>query len=301
MPNSNFLAEILNELENNGNIHKQRLAVLEKETKRNIVWYHANFGHPASMMLPPDADVLENVLTSFDFSKYEGLDLYVNTLGGLSEVAARMLLSCRARVKHLRVVVPSQAMSAGTLLAMGADEVVMGPASSLGPIDPQIARVVPNAAIVYRPARHYVEAYERIIQEAERAIKENRPPHAWLQQLKDQDPSFIVDCNQARRATERIATEFLTGNMYKDRAAEAQSVVKKFIQHGDEGTHGMPIGPKKAVEMGLVVKELESDSEAWRLTREIHIRLERWVMGKPIAKCFLTRNGGNDLQMMTAA
>ncbi len=191
-------------------------------------------------------------------------------------------------------------MSAGTLLAMGADEVVMGPASALGPIDPQIARMVAPGQVVYRPARHFIEAYERLVREAEGAIKTGRPPHPWLQQLKDQDPSFVVECDQARKATGRIATEFLTANMYQGKEAAAAGVVQKFIQHGDEGTHGMPIGPKKAKEMGLVVTELDGSSNVWKLIRELHIRLDRHVSGKPIAKTFVTRVGGMDLQMMAA-
>jgi len=45
------------------------------------------------------------------------------------------------------VYVPVYAMSGGTLIALAADEIVMGEFSVLGPIDPQIAGL-PAASIV---------------------------------------------------------------------------------------------------------------------------------------------------------
>jgi ClpP class serine protease len=49
-----------------------------------------------------------------------------------------MLRAVHSRCRRLVVVVPDQAKSAATLIALGADEILMGPASDLGPIDPQI-------------------------------------------------------------------------------------------------------------------------------------------------------------------
>ncbi len=71
MADEAFVRDLFNDLENNGNIHKEKLKQLEKETERTVVWYHANLAHPAAMMLPPDADVLENILMPLDFSRYE--------------------------------------------------------------------------------------------------------------------------------------------------------------------------------------------------------------------------------------
>ena len=42
-------------------------------------------------------------------------------------------------------MVPNMAKSAGTLIALGADRIVMGYCSELGPIDPQIRIVVSNS------------------------------------------------------------------------------------------------------------------------------------------------------------
>ncbi|MBU0734226.1 MAG: hypothetical protein KKG10_08760, partial [Proteobacteria bacterium] len=41
--------------------------------------------------------------------------------------------------EKLAVLVPFRAHSAGTTLALGADEIVMGPLGELGPVDPSVA------------------------------------------------------------------------------------------------------------------------------------------------------------------
>ena len=57
--------------------------------------------------------------------------------GGDGETAVRITRAAQARCKELTVIVPDMAKSAATLLAVGAHYILMGPASDLGPIDPQ--------------------------------------------------------------------------------------------------------------------------------------------------------------------
>jgi hypothetical protein len=288
--------DLFDELTNSGNIQHERIGALEKATKRNVIWYHANMGHPLGGMIPPDADMVENIVSSLDLTPYEGIDLYLNTPGGLPEVAARMLRSVRTRTKSFRVVVPSQAMSAGTLLAFGADEILMGPASALGPVDPQMVRMTPGGPTVSRPAKQYIEAYEDLAARAQHAIMGGLPPHPWLQQLKEQDASFIMECKKARDATKNLGAQFLLDGMLKGKQmADAQGVVELFIKHGDEGTHGMPIWANKAREMGLTVRELDGNSDDWRAIRELYVRYEQYVGAKGLAKTIGCRAGGLDM------
>ena len=77
---------------------------------------------------------LEELL--YDASPDEDLHLMLDTPGGDGEAAVRMCRSVQARCGELTVIVPNQAKSAGTLLAMGAHSILMGPTSDLGPVDP---------------------------------------------------------------------------------------------------------------------------------------------------------------------
>jgi Serine dehydrogenase proteinase len=64
------------------------------------------------------------------------LDLILHTGGGDTEIPWRMVSLIREFATRFSVVVPHRAASAGTLLAMGADEIVMTRYAVLGPIDP---------------------------------------------------------------------------------------------------------------------------------------------------------------------
>jgi len=64
------------------------------------------------------------------------LDLYLRTNGGQTEAPWRIVSLAREFCEELNVLVPHRAASAGTLIALGADHIVMAPLGVLGPIDP---------------------------------------------------------------------------------------------------------------------------------------------------------------------
>ena len=74
----------------------------------------------------------------------QAVDLLVVSNGGDPTVAWRAMSLLRERVDHVAVLVPQAAFSAATLLAMGADEIIMHPNGNLGPVDPQITVTKPG-------------------------------------------------------------------------------------------------------------------------------------------------------------
>jgi ClpP class serine protease len=75
------------------------------------------------------------------------IDLIVHTPGGLVLAAMQIARAVEAHPAKVTVYVPVYAMSGGTLIALAADEIVLGEFSVLGPIDPQILGL-PAASIV---------------------------------------------------------------------------------------------------------------------------------------------------------
>lgn len=70
--------------------------------------------------------------------KPDRLDLFLYSQGGDTIVPWRLVNLARERCSHLAVLIPYKAHSAATLLALGADEIVMGELGELSPIDPSI-------------------------------------------------------------------------------------------------------------------------------------------------------------------
>jgi len=78
-----------------------------------------------------------------DLGRVEHVDLVLCSGGG-SVVAARQLaLLCRDFARIVTVQVPRLARSAGTLLCLGADELVLGPLAELSPVDALIGEAAP--------------------------------------------------------------------------------------------------------------------------------------------------------------
>jgi len=75
------------------------------------------------------------------------IDFVIHTPGGLVLAAMQIARAVEAHKAKVSVYVPVYAMSGGTLIALAADEIVLGAFSVLGPIDPQIAGL-PAASIV---------------------------------------------------------------------------------------------------------------------------------------------------------
>jgi len=67
--------------------------------------------------------------------------LFVVSNGGDPTVAWRTMTLLRDRFEKITVLLPFSAYSAATLLALGADEIMMHPFSNLGPVDPQLTYV----------------------------------------------------------------------------------------------------------------------------------------------------------------
>ena len=72
------------------------------------------------------------------------IDFMIISNGGDPITSLRIISILRERFEHITVVVPYVAYSAATILALGADDILMHPFSNLGPVDPQLTILKPN-------------------------------------------------------------------------------------------------------------------------------------------------------------
>lgn len=73
------------------------------------------------------------------------LNLVLFTSGGVVTTARRLALLLREFTQHLTILVPYQVKSAGTLLCLSANDLVLGPMAELGPIDAHINSTGPSS------------------------------------------------------------------------------------------------------------------------------------------------------------
>jgi len=86
------------------------------------------------------------------------LMVLVETVGGFATVVERIVRVLRRHYEHVEFLIPSHAMSAGTILVMLGDSIHMDYFSVLGPIDPQLER---DGTMV--PALGYIEKYNELV------------------------------------------------------------------------------------------------------------------------------------------
>ena len=109
-------------------------------------------GIPTSKMINlEDAQtIIEGIQST---PKDRPIDLILHTPGGMVLAAMQIARAIRAHPGKVTVYVPIYAMSGGTLLALAADEVVLGEFSVLGPVDPQLGGVPAASFLAAREAK----------------------------------------------------------------------------------------------------------------------------------------------------
>ncbi len=293
---------LMDRIQNEGSVHADAVSRVEAVTKRNLICYTAFLQHPAGAIVPDDSQLIETLLRSLDLKLYpDTLDLLLHTPGGDPTAAERIVMTCRSYAKSFRVIVARSAMSAGTLVAMGADAVVMTETAELGPIDPQMI-VTGSEGQFLRPAAAFVDAYLDLIGKSQQAIKTGEPPHPYVEPLRKLDPTWIQVCLKARELARTIAGEFLGKYMLRGKPRkEIDEAVERFMREGELLSHGRIVRRGKAEEYGLKVDSVEKGSDLDAALWEIQTRCERYVQSKGFAKYLVARSGGINVAVQRLA
>lgn len=204
---------------------------------------------------------LEELL--YDASPSEDLHVMLDTPGGDGEAAVRMARSAQARCKSLTVIVPNQAKSAGTLLAMGAHQILMGPTSDLGPVDPQLYVEKADQPLV--AAKDLIAAVDSALEHVQ-----NQPETFALLASLLSDVTYLryQQAQSAIQRTDELIEAALSSQ--PDRSPEdVEHLVEKLKGPFITGpkVHGAMLGAKEAKEAGLPVEypTEEQWEMAWRL------------------------------------
>jgi len=250
---------------------------IEERTGRRLIAYVAAPGTSiGSMDIPPFVDLLHDVAHGSD------LDLLLQTPGGDVDQAERLVIMCRKRVGNgsFRVIVPDSAKSAGTLIAIATDSIVMGEPSELGPIDPQVTITTASGEPMQRPAQSFLDGLDEIVKAAEHELSA-----AYFPLLDKLDPALIDFCRKALLRSEQFADRFLTEYMLKSDPAKAQQVAHDLNDATQYLSHGAVIDAERALKMGLKVELLPPESDLWQAYWRLYCQL-RLVWTTPTSRVY---------------
>jgi len=142
------------------------------------------------------------------------IDFVIHTPGGLVLAAMQIARAVEAHKAKVTVYVPVYAMSGGTLIALAANEIVLGEFSVLGPIDPQIAGLPAASIVKARDSKPVDSVFDLTLVLADVAEKA-------LVQVK-QGAVELLTPRMEHSAAEALAAKLAGGHWTHDYALTAQ-------------------------------------------------------------------------------
>lgn len=203
------------------------------------------------------------------------VSVILDTPGGVVEVVERMVTVLRSAYDEVIVVVPDRAMSAGTILALSADKIMMDHLSCLGPIDPQIER---DGKLV--PALSYLNQFERLNEKA----KNGQLSTAEYALLNKMDLGELYQFEQARELSIDLLIRWLTQYKFKNwtktetsgeivtevmKVERAREIAALLNDPEKWHSHGRAIDSKTLrEEVNLKINSFEEDVELYKAIRD---------------------------------
>jgi ATP-dependent protease ClpP protease subunit len=246
---------------------KKQLKRISIIRNRDILVYasDSNKGNAPISILPPDLLPFKDQLS---YLKTNEVDIVLETPGGIAETVEDMVELIRSTHERLGIIIPGMAKSAGTIFSMAGDEILMGNASSLGPID---AQVVSNGKRFSADA--FLDGLEKIKNEVATTGKLNP---AYIPILQSISPGEIQHFENAQNFSKTLVKKWLSNYKFKywethsttgktvtteEKEARADEIAVKLCKHSDWLTHGRSIRIKDLKEMRLEVSDYSNNAE----------------------------------------
>lgn len=148
----------------------QRLSLIETIERERNSRLLAYFLHDKAMIAEDAVLHLYDKLQAM--GRQERLDLFFQSRGGFTEVTWKVISLLREFGDHLGVIVPYRAHSGATLIALAADEIVMGPISELSSTDPARGHYLLPKGADGKPMRVSVQDLRRCVEFVKREAGE---------------------------------------------------------------------------------------------------------------------------------
>ena len=266
-------------------VRSKYIKEMSQMTGRNVIAYYSGFVQNSSRLCTMSDDDKNGFMTAVHgLDATKGLDLILHTPGG--DIAALESIGYYLRAKFgndIRAFVPMISMSAGTMLACCAKEIIMGKQSNIGPFDPQIGGV---------PAHGVIEEAQKAMQDI---IKNPATAAYWQFTLSKLNPTFIGECEKAIQWATTIVSEWLITGMFDgdpDAQQKAEAICSSLNNHSSTFAHARHIHSDKASQIGLKIIPMEADQALQDIVLTIHHSYMHTFGGSTAAKIIENHEDG---------
>jgi ATP-dependent protease ClpP protease subunit len=227
---------------------------------RQVIIYSSAFLQkpqtPADRLQITHEDVNAFMSVMFGMKWSKGLTLLLHTPGGVTNATESIVAYLRSKFTYIEVIVPTFAMSAGTMISLAANRIVMGRQSQLGPIDPQF--------LTGQRAQSAQAVVDQFDQAKKEILANSAAAGVWFPILQTIGPALLQEARNALAYGERMVAEWLEKYMFAgnpNAASLAQAAAKHFNDAATHKSHGRRIDRDEARAQQLVVEDLEANQK----------------------------------------
>ncbi len=225
------------------------IAQLEAKLKAPLITY---WNSPAGSICTNDVVGLYGILQSM--GKIDHLYFFIKSDGGHGQASLRMVHLLRQYVKRLTVLVPQECSSAATMLALGADKILMGPIAQLSAVDTALThdlspidRDNDRVSVSQDELHRVVRLYQR--QAKGKASNPYEALYAYVH------PLVIGAVDRVSALSTKLCLEILSYHLKDTKKARRISNVL----NSGYPSHSYPITLREARRIGLNAEPLDED------------------------------------------
>jgi ClpP class serine protease len=269
---------------------RKLIAAIEAKRKSRLICYLTSDRQNATAIIAKDAlPFIYNQLKQI--GEVPRIDLLVFTAGGDTLAAFNIARLLREFSKWVGVLVPFRCLSAGTLLALGADEIYMTRAGTLSPIDPSVTTQlnpysdpqIPGGRQLLPVSVESVAGFKSLI-ENDWGIKKQEMLTQLFKVLADRvHPLALGDVYRSRQQIERLAHQLM--KKHRRDQKNTQTVISTLTR--GLGSHDYPISRTEARELlgGQIAKDdAEVENLVWDLYQDFAKEMKLAVPFNPAAE-----------------
>lgn len=201
----------------------------------------------------------------------EKISLLLYTNGGNTLTAWSLVNLIRSFCKKFEVIIPSNCFSSGTLISLGADNIVMTKQAMLGPIDPSVnGPLNPGIPGINDPnikvpvSVEYVNAYLEMAKNDFGITDQDNLTQIMLNLSEKIHPLTLGQVYKSKSQIQMLAKKLLSWQKF---TPEKEEIIIKFLC-SDSGSHDYSIRRKEAIEsLGLNVEK--PDMELYVMIKSI--------------------------------
>lgn len=216
------------------------------------------------------SDVIDCFIKQLDaIGTCKKISLYLYTRGGETAAAWNIINLIRMFADNLQVIVPNKAHSAGTIISLGANEIVMTKQATLSPIDPSINTPlnppIPNITETMPVSVEAVKGYLEFAREELKIEDDVALANIFMKLTESVHPLVLGQVYRSKSQIQMLAKKLLVNQV------EDEKQIANIIDFlcSESGSHDYTINRREAKDE-LCLKVIKPTSDQYTIIKNIY-------------------------------